>query len=913
MTPAFRRLAPWGWIGAALVFTLLLMLLDASYVRTIESSRRDAGFPVQLGPLEMRLEAETEPTMSPRQAWDSSDWRPSAQPLALGWRRDVVWTRTTLVNTSRLPQEVRMEISPARITHARLYSRDMQGAWSHQDTGAALRSADRPVDRAELLFPLTLAPGERRPVMLAVWSEVTTLNFGMAVFPERAYSAIASRTMVVDAALAGGLLILALMSLALGTAMRQLPLLVLTARILVVAFWQLQQQGITALLLTAPAVHALAHRADLLASATLFLTMAFFWTFLRNGDPPRWARRTLAILVVASLVPALLQEAGLITRQTFPYLIALLSLGGLAFTAVVSVMVLFRNFTPAFAVLVGVLIGLAVNTPLYSLMLGWTGGGVVRYFVSPLPALATSILMFVGAALHLARERAQLNAALQAEQRSAVLTLENQVAQRTVELVAARDSALKADREKTFFLAKVSHELRTPLHALLGYLELSRRETSLAGVRQQLGAVDVAGRDLARHVDDLLDFARLGREQLVLQASTTSLYGVARRVIERAQLLADDRGNELRLLPCVGLPDWVEVDAHRLEQILMILLSNALRYTTNGTVTLSLAAEPWDGVSGSCAVRFEVHDTGRGIAPEALATVFLPFERGQSSDGEGLGLGLPIAQHLLRAMGSEMHVTSQPGMGSRFSFVVSLPRGDESQVQEDHPDHDFTGYHGPTRHVLALDDNPANLAFLRELLGDVGFAVIACADVTSATAVLLRHAGEGSPVDLCIVDQRLAGAESGWDVLAVLRRQSEASGWARIPVLMLSANEPFAPEGFDPHDAPERHLCKPARPAALLRAVGELLQLNWFATRPRRRTARGQNGIGSRAVDPVDAWQAVLAAAEAGDLSALDAWSERHAGWLAAEPGLARAIKALDFASIAEHAKAHLASASATS
>ncbi|RYG14614.1 MAG: hypothetical protein EON92_01300, partial [Burkholderiales bacterium] len=407
MISARGRHAPLAWIGAAVVFTLLLMLLDAGYVRTIESSRRDAGFPVRLGMIEMQLEGATEPGMPPAQAWASAGWRPSALPLALGWRRDRVWVKTTLVNTSSLPQEVRMEISPARITHARLYSRDLRGDWSRQDTGAALRTADRPVDRSELLFPLTLAPGEHRPVMLAVWSEVTTLNFGIAVFPEKAYSAIASRTMVVDAALAGGLLVLALMSLALGTAMRELALLVLTARILVVAFWQLQQQGITALVLPASAVQALANRADLLASATLFLTMAFFWAFLRHGHPPRWARNALAAMVVASLLPTLLQEAGLVTRQTFPYLIAAMSLAGLTLAGAVSVIVLFRNFTPAFAVLVGVLIGLAVNTPLYTLMLGWSSGGVVRYFVSPLPSLATSILMFVGATLHLARERSQ--------------------------------------------------------------------------------------------------------------------------------------------------------------------------------------------------------------------------------------------------------------------------------------------------------------------------------------------------------------------------------------------------------------------------------------------------------------------------------------------------------------------------
>ncbi|RYG13842.1 MAG: response regulator, partial [Burkholderiales bacterium] len=501
---------------------------------------------------------------------------------------------------------------------------------------------------------------------------------------------------------------------------------------------------------------------------------------------------------------------------------------------------------------------------------------------------------------------------LQAEQRSAVLRLEHQVVQRTAELVGARDAALQADREKTFFLAKVSHELRTPLHSLLGYLELSRRETSVAGIRQRLGPVEFAGRELARQVDDLLDFARLGREQLVLHPSTTTLYAVARRVIERAQLLADESGNELRLLPNPDLPGWVEVDANRLEQILMVLLSNALRYTRHGTVTLSLTAASPDEDATSTVVVFEVRDTGRGIAADALTTIFRPFERGQSNDGEGLGLGLPIAQQLLRAMGSEMRVTSQPGVGSCFNFGLRLPHGNESNVQETHADHNFTGYRGHTRHVMVLDDNPTNLGFLRELLGDVGFAVSACADVASATALLLPDAKGRSRIGLCIVDQRLGGGKSGWDFIAALRRQSEASGWARVPVLMLSANEPHAPEAFSPDDAPERHLCKPAEPAALLQTVGELLNLNWDDSRARHGVLPKKRGSPSDAHDASSSLQAVLRAAETGDVSALDAWCESHADWLKANPALARAIQALDFAHIAEQARKHIASAEAT-
>lgn len=469
------------------------------------------------------------------------------------------------------------------------------------------------------------------------------------------------------------------------------------------------------------------------------------------------------------------------------------------------------------------------------------------------------------------------------------------------QLTVQKESAEQANRAKSVFLAKISHELRTPMHAVLGYLDLALRERIGPTVARQLNTARTAGQQLVSQINDLLDYARAEHALLKLEPASTSLHALAAHLKERAGLLARERGNRFELVLAPDLPHWIWIDGGRLEQALMALLNNAMRYTNEGQVRLriALASAPQEH---EIALRFAVEDTGRGIAPEALARIFKTFER-DAGDADGLGLGLPIAQQLLDLMGSRLEVESQVGHGSRFGFTLLVRGADESQAVRA-PDLDlFTGYEGRTRQVLVLDDNPINRRYLEELLGDLGFDVRSFAAVSAAIAYLaaLNPAPEACP-DLCIVDQHLEEHETGWDfVLALRDTPSLPSAMRGCAVLMLSATEALPPAGWNLAHGIDRHLLKPVQQQLLLQTVGEMIGLEW--TMPARAETAADASAGAGTSATPQAWQELIEAADSGALSALEDWLRSYPALSAEGSRLQRLVEALDFAGIADHAK----------
>jgi signal transduction histidine kinase len=248
--------------------------------------------------------------------------------------------------------------------------------------------------------------------------------------------------------------------------------------------------------------------------------------------------------------------------------------------------------------------------------------------------------------------------------------LERTVAERTRELVAARDHAHESDRTKTAFLSTVSHELRTPLNSIIGFTDVLLQGLTgpvTADQSRQLEIIRESAHLLLKLINEILDVSRIEAGRLQLNFETFDIAALLHRRVEAIEPLASSKGLRLR---CI-VPRDAEMlcsDPKRVAQIVSNLLSNAIKFTDAGSVTVSARIEPQ-------LVRIQVVDTGRGISAEDIERIFLPFVQlpvGASRYSEGTGLGLAISLHLARALGGGIDVVSEPGRGTRF--VLTLPR-----------------------------------------------------------------------------------------------------------------------------------------------------------------------------------------------------------------------------------------------
>ncbi len=447
---------------------------------------------------------------------------------------------------------------------------------------------------------------------------------------------------------------------------------------------------------------------------------------------------------------------------------------------------------------------------------------------------------------------------------------QNQLLQQEIDAHRRTDAALQrakelaeaANQAKTRYVAGMTHELRTPLNSIMGYAQIMLKDEPQDGARRRpLTTIQRSGEHLIGLIDGLLDLARIEAGRLCLDASPLPLHDFLDEVVRMVQPQAEAKGLDFRLETRGRVPAWVQADARRLRQILLNLCSNAVRFTEHGHITLRLDARRE-------VLRFEVVDTGIGIAPQDMERIFLPFERGSGgrrSSEPGTGLGLTITHLLSELMGGELTVHSVMGQGSTFSVRlylreisapvqgqpalgafgaanVALPAGARATAGRPVLPADatvlpndghvvahalahlrtVTGYSGVRRTLLVVDDQPLQRQLLAGLLLPLGFMVREAASGHEALESVREACPDAVLLDISMDDM------DGWRTARMLRQ----CGFTAVPIIMVSANV------FDNNAANltaaqcQAFVAKPVRESELLAALGTHLGVEWLMEAP---------------------------------------------------------------------------------
>ncbi|MTV37128.1 ATP-binding protein [Duganella radicis] len=320
----------------------------------------------------------------------------------------------------------------------------------------------------------------------------------------------------------------------------------------------------------------------------------------------------------------------------------------------------------------------------------------------------------------------------EAELRRHRIHLEELVAERTNALSVAVRQAQAANRAKSTFLANMSHELRTPLNSVIGFSRLmADSKNMLPEEKRNLAIIHRSGQHLLTLINDILELSRIEAGRAVLQTEVVNLNDMLQEVMDMVSMRAGQTGVELAL-DSVGLPASARVDGTKLRQVLLNLMSNAVKFTVQGRVTLRVRGA---ARNGACELAFAVIDNGPGIAPEDQARIFEPFIQAEGPGAkEGTGLGLTISREFVQLMGGTLTLQSAPGAGATFQFSVEVQVTDEAPAVDTD---EVTALASPQRRrILVADDNADGCTLLESLLKPLGFEVAVVGDGAQALAMV---------------------------------------------------------------------------------------------------------------------------------------------------------------------------------
>lgn len=764
----------------------------------------------------LRILEDTSARLTPSQALVAPGWRDvGPRMLNPGYSSAAFWLAGHFENLGKAPVTRWLSVGIVRLEDVRFYAMPF-GSTQPSVTWRAGHTVplDRhPVTSETSVFPITLAPGERMTFLVRVQSR-SSVSIVPELWRPDDFRLEESHNAMVAMLLAGSMLSIALYAMVLGVARRD-TVFVLLALITVTQVAQdMAFQGFLYRYLLTQGGEFVVRAPSFFSTLTagFFSAMLMIFAGLRRIAIWRWTYRAMiACMAVMALWVAFgdhraaaLTHLRLLTAFNAIWVVSLID-GWRRGNANARLSLL--SFSPGCAVLfwrLAIIYGVLPEDWLANTAMAWSTNVSVLLMLT---------IIVAGRSRELVREQRAAQHEVLQTRREEQVRLANAVDMRTRELQAALIAADEANSAKSDFLARISHDLRTPLTSIIGFADLVQ-----AGGREDADRGRIIRRS-AHHmlamVNDLIEYAGGGAAD-ALHVAPVYTHAFVDAMAHEGMSLARKHDNTFVLDVRAPLPPLLEFDAKRVRQVLGNLLDNAAKYTSNGTITLSLHATADASRADLVHVRFAVEDSGCGIASDDLPRVFEPFARlDRARRVPGVGLGLAIVQQWVERMDGTISIDSAPDEGTRVAFTLALRIARETDlVSYSFPGmpHALPALDGSGYRIWLAEDSPDIRQFLHDELASLGFAVRTFGDGVALIAALGDP--KASAPDLVLTDHMMPNAD-GLAVARATRRR-----WPGVPVLAVSAS-PQAVEasGYD------ACLLKPIELADLRNTLARLLDL----------------------------------------------------------------------------------------